>query len=675
MAGQLQNYIANWQRITSDPVILDVVAHCHIEFEDEPLLSSNIARPQCTFSTSEQIIIDNEIEKFLEKGIIEPSIYETCQVISPIFTRVKKDGSHRVIFNLKKLNESVSYHHFKMDTLETALKLMTENCFMTSLDLKNAYYSIPIAKEHQKYLKFVWNNELYAFTCLPMGLSSSPRIFTKLMKPVFATLRSKFGYKCISYIDDSLYFGDTYNECEQVTFTAAQFLTSVGFTIHPEKSAVKPTQIVEYLGFLLNSTKMIVKLTDKKALRIIDVCKQFFSKDTVFTIRQVSSLVGSLVACFPGVEFGQLHYRHIESNKIQALKENSGNFDAQMKLSDYSLADLEWWIQNIATAERKINHGLPAITIFTDASKIGWGAKLENGRSTGGIWSKNESANHINALELLAVKFSLMSLLHERHNTHIRIMSDNTTAVTYINEMGGCKSHQCNEIAKEIWDWARVKNIWLSAAHIPGCNNVGADESSRNFNMELEWMFSKQIFQKILSHFDDLQIDLFASRLNAQLENYVSWKPDPMAKHIDAFCVNWTQYVFYAFPPFCLISRCVQKIVQEQATGVLVIPMWPSQAYFPAVMNLLIDIPLLVKASARNLVHPKLSSPHPLSHNLVLMVCKLSGNPYLSTEFLQKLPMSSCSLGEKVPKSNTMFTSISGCSFVAKGHVIQCIQL
>ena len=142
-----------------------------------------------------------------------------------------------------------------MDTLETALKLMTENCFMTSLDLKNAYYSIPIAKEPQKYLKFVWNNARYAFKCLPMGLSSSPRIFTKLMKPGFATLWSKFGYKCISYIDDSLYFGDTYNECEQVTFTAAQFLTSVGFTIHPEKSAVKPTQIVEYLGFFAKFDK------------------------------------------------------------------------------------------------------------------------------------------------------------------------------------------------------------------------------------------------------------------------------------------------------------------------------------------------------------------------------------------------------------------------------------
>ena len=86
---------------------------------------------------------------------MEPSIYETYQVMYPILTCVKKDGSHRVIFNLKKLNESVSYHHFKMDTVETALKLMTENCFMTSLNLKNAYYSILIAKEHQKYVKFV----------------------------------------------------------------------------------------------------------------------------------------------------------------------------------------------------------------------------------------------------------------------------------------------------------------------------------------------------------------------------------------------------------------------------------------------------------------------------------------------------------------------------------------
>ena len=97
MAGQLQNYVDIWQRINSDPFILDVVAHCHIDFEDEPLLSSNSARPQYTFGTSERIIIDNEVEKFLKKSMIEASMNETYQVISPIFTRVKKDGSHSYI--------------------------------------------------------------------------------------------------------------------------------------------------------------------------------------------------------------------------------------------------------------------------------------------------------------------------------------------------------------------------------------------------------------------------------------------------------------------------------------------------------------------------------------------------------------------------------------------------
>ena len=116
---------------------------------------------------------------------------------------------------------------------------------------------------------------------------------------------------------------------------------------------MEPTQSIEYLGFSLNSTLMTVELTEQKAMKIYDLCKQFHNKGKKFTIRQVSSLIGSLTSSFPGVEFGQLHYRHIESGKNHALKENFGNFEAKMKLSDYSLTDLEWWIQNINTAQRK----------------------------------------------------------------------------------------------------------------------------------------------------------------------------------------------------------------------------------------------------------------------------------------------------------------------------------
>jgi ribonuclease HI len=88
---------------------------------------------------------------------------------------------------------------------------------------------------------------------------------------------------------------------------------------------------------------------------------------------------------------------------------------------------------------------------FTDASQLGWGTKIQDGRCPNGIWTASEAAMHINILELLAVKFSLMSLLADQTNTHIRIMSDSTTVVCYINDMGGSKSIECDRLSKGIW--------------------------------------------------------------------------------------------------------------------------------------------------------------------------------------------------------------------------------
>ena len=91
-------------------------------------------------------------------------------------------------------------------------------------------------------------------------------------------------------------------------------------------------------------------------------------------------------------------------------------------------------------------------------------------------WSMSESLRHINYFELLAVKFALSSLFDNRSNIHVRVMSDKTTTVSYISSMGGCKSTECNSITKDIWDWARERNISLSAApYIPECNNVDVD--------------------------------------------------------------------------------------------------------------------------------------------------------------------------------------------------------
>ena len=90
-----------------------------------------------------------------------------------------------------------------MEDFELAIKLIHAGDFLASVDLRHAYYSVKIAEEQQRFFCFTWQGITYHFNCLPNGVSPGPRIFTKLMKPVFSHLRNK-GYTVTSYIDDSL---------------------------------------------------------------------------------------------------------------------------------------------------------------------------------------------------------------------------------------------------------------------------------------------------------------------------------------------------------------------------------------------------------------------------------------------------------------------------------------
>lgn len=133
----------------------------------------------------------HEIEKLPQKGAIITIGHEKGEVISPIFIRPKKDGYFLLILNLKRLNVHVEYQYFKMDTLRSAINLMRPNCYITI-----------IVYCDRKYLKFEWMGQFYQFTCFPNGLAFCLRKFTKLLKPVYATLRQS-GHLSFSYIDDS----------------------------------------------------------------------------------------------------------------------------------------------------------------------------------------------------------------------------------------------------------------------------------------------------------------------------------------------------------------------------------------------------------------------------------------------------------------------------------------
>ena len=156
----------------------------------------------------------------------------------------------------------------------TAVWLMKLGSFMASIDLKDAYYSVSIHSDFQKYLKFSWRGQLYKFFCFPNGLAPCPRQFTKLLKPVFSTFR-KLGHISVVHIDDTWLTSKDYDSC----------VNNVAETI------LIPTQEITFLGFIFNSANMTLNLTPERALKLKTACLENLEATTPH-IRDVARLLG-----------------------------------------------------------------------------------------------------------------------------------------------------------------------------------------------------------------------------------------------------------------------------------------------------------------------------------------------------------------------------------------------
>ena len=414
---------------------------------------------------------------------------------------------------------------------------------------------------------------------------------------------------------------------------------------------------------------MIVLLPEVRRDRIVLACSKLF-EISVAPIREVARIVGLLVASFSAVEFGRLYYRHLERAKIQALHANNGDFDAPMDINDEMRLELRWWIDKVRVQKRCIIRPPVDVEIYTDASPLGWGAHLRD-TTIGGRWSDSEARLHINALELQAIWLALKSFRRDVKQQHVKIFCDNTTAVSYVNDMGGIHSPICNKLSFDIWSWCIEHDVWLTCAHVAGRKNLRADSASRRFVDKHEWKLDVRVFDCICRRFGKPELDLFASRLNAQLPCYCAWKPDPGASYIDAFSIRWTLVnSVYLFPPFSLLGRCVQKIREENARGIVIAPLWKTQPWFSSLMELLVDVPVLLRRKKGLLRIPNQEVVHPLLDKMRLLACKVSGCFSENRDFLSRQPISSCHPGNLQLENNMQCPSGSGYHTVVKGRLI-----
>lgn len=538
----------------------------------------------------------------------------------------------RFILNLKNLNKFIKTSHFKIEDLRTAVKLMSKNYFLATIDMKDAYFLINMNSTSRKYLRFIWGEKTYQFNVLPFGINTAPYIFTKLLKPVVKLLRSA-GYLSTIYLDDILLIGRSYNECANNVNVTLNLLQALGFIINWEKSNLTPSTSCKFLGFIINTHTMQIGLPTDKQHRVKKELESF-AKRSRCKIRRFAELIGLLISTCPAVEYGVLYTKEFERQKFLNLLPDN-NFDKMMTLSPCLSNDFQWWLRAIKNPVHRIRDNNYSVEIFSDASKTGWGAACGDATASG-PWSELERDLHINQLELLAAYFAVKIFTKHKTNCQILLRIDNSTAVSYINKMGGIQFPHLTHTAKQLWQWCESKRIFVFASYIKSSENSTADAESRKCHPDIEWELANCAFEKIVHKFDFPTVDLFASRINKKCDRYLSWFRDPDAFAIDAFTITWSDLYFYAFPPFAIVLKTLRKIIADKATGIMVVPLWPSQPWYPLFNSLLVSDVITFSPNERVIIFHS-SSNRNIHSNLTLAAGILSGQHYYDEQYQNQL--------------------------------------
>ncbi len=639
-----------------------------IEFTDRPVQYHIPHSP--IFQKQEEECVEEEIHSLISKAAISQVHVDSYNqsFLSNLFIVPKKGGGFRPVINLKCLNEFIKPEHFKMEGMHMLKDVLQQNDFMVKLDLKDAYLTIPLHKDHRKYLRFQWKGVQWEFNCLAFGLACAPRTFTKVLKPVVTHLRRK-GLRLIIYLDDLLLMNQNQTILREEAQVATSLFQSLGFMINWEKSVLTPNRQMEFLGFMVDSTKFSLSLPEDKITNIRKECKSLLRLESS-SIRVASSLLGKLQATYLAVREAPLRLRALQREKIQTWF-RTHSYEAKMQLTQEVKEDLLWWVTNLSrNCTCTIQVRTPTLIIESDASLTGWGAFCE-GSGTGGAWSKEESMKHINELEIMAAFWALKAFASSIRDTTILLRMDNRSAVAYLGRMGGTKSKTLADWAIRIWDWLLNRNLTLKTEYLPGHLNSEADRESRRGQESSDWMLDRSAFKQIMQAYGPLDIDLFASRLNTQLPRFFSWRPDPEAEKSDAFLHLWPCTGGYAFPPIVLIPKCLRKAAKECDQLVLVTPLWPGQPWFPTLLSMLIHPPILLHPKPGILTSPQ-GTDHPLVQNksLYLIASLISRDSLAQEEFQKKLPDSSSHLGERLHNLNTTVPGKSGFVGVIKKKLV-----
>ena len=395
-----------------------------------PLSNVPIPLPSYSPTSIKRAALEEVTLGLIAKGAVELAPLPSPGFYSRLFVVWKTSGSWRPVIDLSHLNRFVDVSPFQMETIQSVLLSVRQGDWMASIDLKEAYLQVPVHPASRHFLRLMFRDTVYEFKALCFGLSTAPQVFTRVMAPVSAILHS-MGIRMRRYLDDWLVQSASRESLLSDLQTVLQLCHQLGIVVNPQKSNLVPSQVVQYLGVVIDSTSFRASPLEERISRLQSTAAEFQSCASPPASLWLSLLgvLSSLAHLVPG---GRLRMRSLQLCLHRSWDRQ--DLEDPVYASMECLRDLQWWLHlphlSLGVSLCQVS---PDLHFWSDASDVGWGAHLDH-QVASGLWDAHQAALSINARELLAVQLGL----HQFQSS----LQGRTVAVLRQHHSGGLSSQR-----------------------------------------------------------------------------------------------------------------------------------------------------------------------------------------------------------------------------------------
>ena len=579
--GRLRSRYQVWEELGANRTIVGIITHGYrIPFFCPPhsvhLRNNLSARKHGEF-------VETAITELLTTGRVR-EVDRPPWVVNPLSVSTKGD-KNRLILDLRHVNQFVIKQKIKFDDWKVMEHFLTPQGYLFSFDIKQGYHHIEMAPDSVEYLGFSWNFNgevrFFVFLVLPFGLTSAPFIFTKIIRVLIKYWRGQ-GVKICCFIDDGCGAGEDqvraleHSELVQDTLVKAGFLTN-------DKSVWEPTQELTWIGYTVDLHKGIFRVADKRVTSLMRSIHNITAGLPYTSARQLSRLTGKIIS----TKWVVGDITHLKTRHLYSMIESRIAWDKRMSVNHYRevISELVFWKNNFTRLNVKHirPYCIPDLVVASDASATGLGAHAQVGTRELIVrknFSPEEADTSSTHREVYAILYALASYKALCIGKSVLWFTDNFGASRVVPKGSGVRALQ--EMAESIHNICDSNRIDLRVQWVPREAIYYADHLSKLVDHD-DWCTTPYFFRVLDQKWGPFSVDRFADNNNTKLKRFNSKYLCPNTEHVDAFTLTWEGENNYLVPPVGMVPRVLAHMAACHGRGVMVVPYWPSAAFFPLV--------------------------------------------------------------------------------------------